>query len=604
MPSLAPLPKFRFFTAGSSGQPVRPLVGGKVYFYEAGTTTPKDTYTDSNGLVANTNPVILNARGEADIWLGDGAYKVLVTDADDVAQGGAVDNIKGLDQLVAELEAGLAAAVATLRADLANTSDAAKGAGQVGFLYSLGYPAKTLGAALQDDGIGATWAMTEAQRDDVLGGTYGIDVSSVLTQACTDARTPEPVRRVVLPAGGYSVTGFSGVPYAAAAEGKGPAAISGHGQRATILKARSGASTVLDARNLSLLKLDDFWIDCNSIAATAINTDWDVSAGPALKSQYVGLRISGHTGTAWKAKNNNDTVWHHVDIVGSTGASQQTAIDLDGPGGNAIFEYCSFLDGGYLDIGLQRADLFACVTQGIRMHYSGLNSLNVDGGYHYIPHKSGSNRTLIEIESGRQCNGLYLDGWLDTIGAGDTIIGGAGTLLHRAEVKGTIQPRAGASGAVRALGASLANGSGSLRTQVIFRVQSDIDVDWTHDRSKFHLVTDECLVLGFRVPDTALPLGPGMTASGAPYQGYRARNKPGSAVRIFGSATFAAPLAVGDVIATMPTGQSPSVAKIIPGATTNGYINLEVDTSGQIKIANAVGGTGFVSFDAIIELES
>lgn len=119
MPSLAPLPKFRFFTAGSATQPVQPLVGGKVYFYEAGTTTPKDTYTSSTGLVKNTNPVILNARGEADIWLGTGLYKMVVTDADDVQQGGAVDNISGTDELML--------AVTTLRADLANTSDIAKG---------------------------------------------------------------------------------------------------------------------------------------------------------------------------------------------------------------------------------------------------------------------------------------------------------------------------------------------------------------------------------------------------------------------------------------------------------------------------------------------
>lgn len=119
MPSLAPLPKFRFFTSGSAGTPVRPLVGGKVYFYEAGTTTPKDTYTDSTGLVANTNPVILNARGEADIWLGDGAYKMVVTDSGGVQQGGTVDNITGADALKGLIDA--------LRADLANTASATEG---------------------------------------------------------------------------------------------------------------------------------------------------------------------------------------------------------------------------------------------------------------------------------------------------------------------------------------------------------------------------------------------------------------------------------------------------------------------------------------------
>lgn len=62
-----------------------PLAGGKVYFYEAGTSTPKDTYTDSGAGTANSNPVILDAYGSAPIWL-DGTYKINLTDANDVQQ--------------------------------------------------------------------------------------------------------------------------------------------------------------------------------------------------------------------------------------------------------------------------------------------------------------------------------------------------------------------------------------------------------------------------------------------------------------------------------------------------------------------------------------
>lgn len=59
-----------------------PLVGGKVYFYIAGTTTPKDTWADYEQASANTNPVILQADGGADIY-GNGAYKISVHRADD-----------------------------------------------------------------------------------------------------------------------------------------------------------------------------------------------------------------------------------------------------------------------------------------------------------------------------------------------------------------------------------------------------------------------------------------------------------------------------------------------------------------------------------------
>ena len=57
------------------------LAGGLVYFYEAGTTTPKDTYSDQALSVPNTNPVELNARGEADIYL-DGIYKIVLKTSD------------------------------------------------------------------------------------------------------------------------------------------------------------------------------------------------------------------------------------------------------------------------------------------------------------------------------------------------------------------------------------------------------------------------------------------------------------------------------------------------------------------------------------------
>ena len=72
-----------------------PLSGGKVYTYSAGTTTPKSTYTDSTGVTPNTNPVILNSRGEASIWLS-GNYKIILKDSLD-NQIWSVDNVAQLN---------------------------------------------------------------------------------------------------------------------------------------------------------------------------------------------------------------------------------------------------------------------------------------------------------------------------------------------------------------------------------------------------------------------------------------------------------------------------------------------------------------------------
>lgn len=80
MASLSPTPKLQFF--GTDGLP---LVGGKLYTYAAGTTTPLASYTDHTGNTANTNPVILDSNGEADVWLPDTtSYKYILKDANDV----------------------------------------------------------------------------------------------------------------------------------------------------------------------------------------------------------------------------------------------------------------------------------------------------------------------------------------------------------------------------------------------------------------------------------------------------------------------------------------------------------------------------------------
>lgn len=72
-----------------------PYAGGLLYSYSAGTGTPKDTYTDSTGTVAATNPVVLDAAGRATIWLADGgSYKFeLKTSAGVTVSPTPTDNI-------------------------------------------------------------------------------------------------------------------------------------------------------------------------------------------------------------------------------------------------------------------------------------------------------------------------------------------------------------------------------------------------------------------------------------------------------------------------------------------------------------------------------
>jgi hypothetical protein len=89
--ALTPPPKIQFFANDGT-----PLVGGKLYSYAAGTTTPLATYTTYAGTVANTNPVILDSRGEADVWLDSALYKLALYDADN-ALIWTVDNISSIN---------------------------------------------------------------------------------------------------------------------------------------------------------------------------------------------------------------------------------------------------------------------------------------------------------------------------------------------------------------------------------------------------------------------------------------------------------------------------------------------------------------------------
>jgi hypothetical protein len=77
-----------------------PLVGGKIYTYQAGSSTPLDTFTTVNGNIANPNPIILGTDGRApdEIWLTFGYnYKFVIKTASDVTIQ-TLDNLYGILQ--------------------------------------------------------------------------------------------------------------------------------------------------------------------------------------------------------------------------------------------------------------------------------------------------------------------------------------------------------------------------------------------------------------------------------------------------------------------------------------------------------------------------
>ncbi len=77
--SLAPPVRFKAFYPGTGN----PLAGGRLWTLQPGTSGfgyLKASFSDATGLVVNTNPVVLDPSGEADVWLS-GYSKLVLQDA-------------------------------------------------------------------------------------------------------------------------------------------------------------------------------------------------------------------------------------------------------------------------------------------------------------------------------------------------------------------------------------------------------------------------------------------------------------------------------------------------------------------------------------------
>lgn len=160
---LTPNPKMQFFDANGN-----PLAGGKLYTYSSGTSTPLTSYTDYTGNTANTNPIILDSRGEANLWLGVNTYRLVLQTSADVLIW-TVDGVSGSFSAadISYLAAGAGAVTTTVQAKLRQT------------------------VSVQDFG-----AKGDGTTDDTLAIQAAIDA---LSQAGVGGT-------VLLPAGAYKIT--------------------------------------------------------------------------------------------------------------------------------------------------------------------------------------------------------------------------------------------------------------------------------------------------------------------------------------------------------------------------------------------------------------
>lgn len=127
-----------------------PLSGGKLYTYDAGTTTPKTTWTTAAETTPNANPVVLNSAGRATVFL-NGSYRfdlktsadVLISSTDNVTSFAALTSNIPNSQL-ATMNANTIKANATngtsVPQDLAINTNSIIGRISAGNLSSVGLP--------------------------------------------------------------------------------------------------------------------------------------------------------------------------------------------------------------------------------------------------------------------------------------------------------------------------------------------------------------------------------------------------------------------------------------------------------------------------------
>lgn len=144
------------------GSGITPFDGAQLFFFDTGTSTPKDTFSDEQLTPGqeNTNPVISNSIGIfSDIWMGDNErFKVVLKDKNDVQQWEA-------DPVTGEIDF-TPIKIFDNVADMAASTD-----------LSIGDTVKTLGYFTAGDGGGNDYEIVAAATGTDDGGSF-IDLST------------------------------------------------------------------------------------------------------------------------------------------------------------------------------------------------------------------------------------------------------------------------------------------------------------------------------------------------------------------------------------------------------------------------------------------
>lgn len=181
-----------------------PLAGGKITTYLSNTTTPASTWQNEGLSILNTNPIILNSRGEATIWLTpDIQYTFVLTDADN-----------NLIQTVNDIYGGFQPSNGMSAANVSYTFPDASvgnvqelsgdnGANGIGYLSPGSDTVSTTVGQKLSEYVSVFDYMTPEQIADVQGYVGALDVSFVVSLAIADCM--ERQKNLYCPSGKYNV---------------------------------------------------------------------------------------------------------------------------------------------------------------------------------------------------------------------------------------------------------------------------------------------------------------------------------------------------------------------------------------------------------------
>ena len=352
MAVLSPLPKMQFFSNAGV-----PLVGGKLYTYAAGTTTPLATYTSQSGVTANTNPIILDSRGEANVWLSSAAYKLKLTTPADV-EIWTVDNVGsgelfGTSQFLASVSG-----TDTITANVTSPNFTAYAAGQT-FNFVAAAANTTTSVTLNLNGLGVksvtkTGSTALAVGDIKIGQLVSVVYDGTRFQlvGAISLSAPPPIGDVTPNTGAFStlsatstVSGAGFTSYLASPPAIGNTAP--NTGKFTTLTATADIYSTQDASPASVyLTSYDSGSATSAYGNISVRRGRGTSAVPAATASgdVLGyLQFSGYSGSAW-----NQSVYFkcQTEALFSGSAAQSFLSIFTAASGTTLTEACRWTSGG------------------------------------------------------------------------------------------------------------------------------------------------------------------------------------------------------------------------------------------------------------------